>query len=73
MKTVTDMINEAYDNGDGARVTLWAYGKVLNYEVMCVVLDNDTLAWYFIDNAEHRIDQEDAQRLLDCFHIGYAY
>jgi hypothetical protein len=64
--TTQQMIDTAAEEG-AAIVALWSMSSVERFSFKCT----DNGAFYFVDTAEHRIDQNDARRLLDCFQTGY--
>jgi hypothetical protein len=65
IQTVYDLAETAEAEG-AASCPLWAIGGVDCY-LVCI----DTGEWYFADTTDHRIDIDDARRLLDVFQIGY--
>lgn len=59
--TIQQMIEQAIEEGASV-VKLWD-------QYMVKVTDEGF--WYFVDDGDRRIDEDDARRLLDCYQTGY--
>lgn len=66
MITLQNMYDQAAETG-ASHVYLWAFNRAENYTLKVT----DDGYWYFVDTKEHLITEEDAQRLLDVWQIGY--
>lgn len=64
--TTQDMIDEAMEEG-AAHFFLWYVGACQSF-----VKVTDNGFWYYCDDKEHLISQDDARRLIDCYTIGYV-